>query len=185
MVSVKSSGKVIYVFVLPLVLVAWLLFAQREIKKESKEELNPKPLTAAEKKAAWEATHGGIGFKDWEASPAGQKVYAAEDKIKKYLKNETDMEAVITSLSLPAGSRVGFGVMVRIDEEDYVLSCGILKPEDAYYPSLHRLKVNDKIILKSRYVGHAPKYAYPIITAERITRDKQLIYKRILPEGGC
>jgi hypothetical protein len=31
------------------------------------------------------------------------------------------MEAFVTSLSLPPGSRLGFGVMVRINGDDYIL----------------------------------------------------------------
>jgi hypothetical protein len=34
------------------------------------------------------------------------------------------MEAVVTSLSLPPGSRLGFGVMVRINGDDYILAFG-------------------------------------------------------------
>jgi hypothetical protein len=187
MTSLKSSKNFVYVLILPLVVAGGMLFANRDKQKESIAKPILKPPTAAEKLAArkaWEATPGGRAFKEWEASPAGQKVFAAEGKIRKYLRNETGMEAVITSLSLPAGSRVGFGLMVRIGEEDYILSCGIVTSEDTYYQQLHSLKENDKIILKSRNVSHAPKYAYPIITAENIERDGKLIYKRVLPSGG-
>ncbi len=188
MASLKSSKNLVYVLILPLMVAGGLLFTNRDKQTEPIEKPIPKPPTADEKLAArkvWEATPEGMAFKAWEASPAGQKVYAAEGKIRKYLRNETGMEAVITSLSLPAGSRVGFGMMVRIGEEDYILSCGIVTSEDTYYQQLQSLKENDKIILKSRNVSHAPKYAYPIITAENIERNGQLIYKRVLPNGGC
>ena len=63
-------------------------------------------------------------YKKWEASPAGKKVYAAEAKIRKHISASTNMEAVVTSLSLPPGSRLGFGVMVRINGDDYILTFG-------------------------------------------------------------
>ena len=116
--------KVIYALVLPLVVVSGLVFANREIKNETSKKSTPKPLSAAEMKAGrerWEATPDGIKFKEWEASPAGKKVYAAEAKIRKHLKDSTKMEGVVTSLSLPAGSRLGFGVMVRINGDDYIV----------------------------------------------------------------
>src|SRR5689334_17245692 len=97
--------KSIYVLILPLVVVSGLVvFANRETKNESFKKSSAKPLTDAEKMAArkqWEATPDGINFKKWEASPAGIKVYAGEAKIRKYLNAFTNMEAVITSLSLP------------------------------------------------------------------------------------
>jgi len=38
------------------------------------------------------------------------------------------MEAVVTSLALPPGSRLGFGMMIKIDDEEYILSFGIEQP---------------------------------------------------------
>src|SRR5215218_1042212 len=146
----KNMKKVIYALILPLVVVSGLVFANREIKNETSKKSTPKPLSAAEMKAGrerWEATPYGIMYKKWEASPAGKKVYAAEAKIRKHIKDSTNMEAVVTSLSLPPGSRLGFGVMVRINDDDYILSFG---PEtsDKNFQQLHSLKVNDKIIIK-------------------------------------
>ena len=101
------------------------------------------------------------------------------------------MEGVVTSLSLLPGSRLGFGVMVRINGDDYILSFG---PEKSYknflnfnneFQQLHSLKVNDKIIIKSRNVSHAPKYSYPIISGDYVERDSQVIFKRVPRKGGC
>jgi hypothetical protein len=120
----KNMKKVIYALILSLVVVSGLVFANREIKNETPKKSTPKPISAAEREAArkkWEATPGGIMFKKWEASPAGKKVYAAEAKIWKHLTDSSNMEAVVTSLSLPPGSRLGFGVMVRINGDDYIL----------------------------------------------------------------
>ena len=177
--------KVIYALILPLVVVSGLVFANREIKNETSKKSTPKPLSADERKAElkkWEATPAGIMYKKWEASPAGKKVYAAEDKIWKHIKDYTNMEGVVTSLSLPPGSRLGFGVMVRINGDDYIVK---FEPEKSQLEQLHSLKVNDKIIIRSRTVSHAPKYAYPIVSGDYVERDSKIIYKRAPRKGGC
>ena len=174
--------KGIYALILSLVVVSGLVFANREIKNEAPKKSSPKPLTEAEKIAArkqWEATPEGVKYKKWEASPAGKKVYAAEAKIRNHIKDYTNMEAVVTSLSLPPGSRLGFGVMARINGDDYILRFDD-KPQQ-----LHSLKVNDKIIIRSHGVSHAPKYSYPIIRGDYVERDSKIIYKRVPPKGGC
>ena len=183
--TTKNMKKVIYALILPLVVVGGLVFANREIKNEASKKSTPKPLSAAEMKAGrerWEATPDGIKYKKWEASPAGKKVYAAEAKIRKHIKDSTNMEAVVTSLSLPPGSRLGFGVMARINGDDYILSFG---PEKAQLEQLHSLKVNDKIIIRSHSVSHAPKYSYPIVSGDYVERNSKIIYKRAPRKGGC
>ena len=177
--------KVIYALILPLVVVGGLVFANREIKNETSKKSIPKPLTAAEMKAGrerWEATPDGIKYKEWEASPAGKKVYAAEAKIRKHLRDSTNMAAVVTSLSLPPDSRLGFGLMVRIDGDDYIVK---FDTEKSQLAQLQTLKVDDKIIIRSRNVSHAPKYAYPIVSGDYVERDSKIIYKRIPRQGGC
>lgn len=176
--------KIIYTLILPLVVVSGLVFANREIKNEPS-KINPNPLSAAEREAElkkWEATPEGIKYKKWELSPAGQKVYAAEAKIRKNITDSTNMEGVVTSLSLPPGSRLGFGVMVRINGDDYILN---FAPEKSQLEQLHSLQVNDKIIIRSRNVSHAPKYAYPIVGGDYVERDSKIIYKRIPRKDGC
>ena len=178
--------KVIYALILPLVVVSGLVFANREIKNETPKKSTPKPLSAAEMKAGrerWEASPHGIKFKEWEASPAGKKVYAAEAKIRKHLKDSTNMEAVVTSLSLPPGSRLGFGVMVSINGDEYILSFGAKKSNE--FQQLHSLKVNDKIIIRSHFVSYAPKYSYPIVSGDYVERDSKIIYKGAPRKGGC
>jgi len=177
--------KVIYALILPLVVVSGLVFANREIKNENSKKSIPKPLSAAEMKAAkeqWEATPEGIRYKKWEASSAGKKVYAGEAKIRKQISAFTNMEAVITSLSLPPGSRLGFGVMVRINGDDYIVK---FEPEKYQLEQLHSLKVNDKIIIRSHAVSHAPKYSYPIVWGDYVERDGKEVFKRIPRKGGC
>jgi len=174
--------KVIYVLILSLVVVSGLVFANREIKNEAAKKSSPKPLTDAEKRAAmkqWEATPEGIKYKKWEASPEGKKVYAGAAKIGKYIRDYTNMEAVVTSLSLPPGSLLGFGVMARINGDDYILRF------DNELQQLHSLNVNDKIIIKSHSVSYAPKYAYPIVSGEYVERDGKIIYKHAPRKGRC
>jgi hypothetical protein len=181
----KNMKKLIYALILPLVVVGGLVFANREIKNETSKKSTPRPLSAAEMKAErkkWEATPDGIMFKQWEASPAGKKVYAAEAKIRKHISDSTNMEAVVTSLSLPPGSRLGFGVMVRINGDDYIVK---FEPEKSQLEQLHSLKVNDKIIIRSHSVSHAPKYSYPIVSCEYVERDSKVIFKRVPRKGGC
>jgi len=181
----KNMKKVIYALILPLVVVSGLVFANREINNETSKRPAPKPLSAAEREAElkkWEATPEGVKFKKWEASPAGKKVYAGVAKIREHISAFTNMEAVITSLSLPPGSRLGFGVMARINGDDYIVK---FEPEKSQLEQLESLKVNDKIIIRSHTVSCAPKYSYPIISAENVERDSKVIFKRAPRKGGC
>ena len=183
--------KIIYTLILPLVVVGGLVFANREIKNETPKKSIAKspggvPLSAAEMKAGrkqWEATLDGMMFNIWKASPAGKKALAGAAKISKSINDNTNMEAVVTSLSLPSGSKLGFGMMVSINGDDYILSFGMeIKNE---FQQLHSLKVNDKIVLRSRGVSYAPKYSYPIVAGEYIERNNEIIYKRPPNKGGC
>lgn len=190
----KNMKKIIYALISLLVAVSGLVFANREIKNETSKKSIPKPLSVAERKAAlkkWEATPDGIMYKKWEASPAGKKVHAGAVKIMKSIRDYTNMEGVVTSLSLPPGSRLGFGLMVRINGDDYILAFG---PEKSgknilnfnnEFEQLHSLKVNDKIIIRSHSVSQAPKYAYPIVAGDYVERNSKIIYKRAPRKGGC
>ena len=178
--------KVIYALILLLVVVSGLVFANREIKNETPKNSTPKPISAAEREAAlkqWEATPDGIKYKKWEASPEGKKVLAGAAKIRKHTSAFTNMEAVVTSLSLPPGSRLGFGMMARINGDDYILSFGLENSKE--FRQLRSLKVNDKIIIKSHGVSYAPKYAYPIVSGDYVELDSKIIYKRARRKGGC
>jgi len=81
--------------------------------------------------------------------------------------------------------------MVRINDDDYILSFGPEKSDknvlnfNNEFEQLHSLKVNDKIIIKSHSVSHAPKYSYPIISGDYVERDSKIIYKRAPRKGGC
>ncbi|WP_461150639.1 hypothetical protein [Spirosoma pulveris] len=186
--------KIIYALILPLVVVSGLVLANREIKNEVSKKSPSAPPSVAERKAAlkrWEATPDGIKYKKWEASPNGKKVFASEAKIRKHLSAFTNMEAVVTSLSLPPGSRLGFGMMVRINGDDYILSFGSEKSDgnslnvNNEFQQLCSLNVNDKISIRSHSVMHAPKYSYPIVSGDYVERDSKIIYKRAPRKGGC
>jgi hypothetical protein len=186
--------KIILTLVLPLVVVGGLVFANREIKDETIEKAVSRTLSAAERNAAkkkWYASPDGVLFKKWEESTAGKKVYAAEDKIRKSLREFSNMEGVVTSLSLPPGTRLGFGVMVKINNDDYILAFGIeqqgknIMNFKSEFDHIRSLKVNDRIIIRSHNVSHAPKYAYPIISGDYVERDTKIIYKRTPRKGGC
>ncbi len=186
--------KIIYGLIVTLIVATGLVFANRAINNETSKKLIPKPISADEKKAAmeqWEATPEGIMYKKWELSPAGKKVFAAAAKISKAVNDSSNMEGVVTSLSLPPGSRLGFGLMVRINGDDYILAFG---PEKSgkdipnfknEFEQLHSLKVNDKIIIRSHSVSHAPKYSYPIVAGDYVERNSKIIYKRAPRIGGC
>ena len=174
----NNMKKVMYALILPLVVVSGLVFANRKTKEEPSKKPTPAQLTKAE----WEATPEGIKFKNWKASPEGKKVLAGAAKIMKHTKDSSNMEAVITSLSLPPGSRLGFGVMASINGEDYILR---FEPEKFQLEQLQSLKVNDKIIIRSRSVSYAPKYAYAIVRGDYVELNSKIIYKRVPPKGGC
>ena len=177
--------KLIYALIVPLVVAGGLFYANRENKNEKSQKPIPKVLSAADRKTdreKWEASPDGIKFKEWEASPAGKKLYAAEAKIRKQIQDGSPMEAVVTSLSLPPGSRLGFGLMVRMNGDEYILT---FDPEKSQLAQLKSLEVNHRIIIKSKVVSHAPKYAYPIVTCEYAEQDGKIIYKRVLPKDGC
>jgi len=76
-------------------------------------------------------------------------------------------------------------VMVRINGDDYILSFGPEKSDDNEFQQLHSIKVNDKIIIKSHSVSHAPKYSYPIVSGDYVERDSKIVYKRAPRKGGC
>ena len=170
---------------LSLVVVGVLLFSNYESISETTAKSTPKTLTAAESKAAlkkWEASPDGIQFKNWEVSPTGKKVHAGAAKIRKFVRGNADMQGIVTSLSLPEGSKLGFGLMVKIDREDYILSLG--QVSKAELAQLKSLKVNDKIVIRSRFVSKAPKYAYAIVNGDYLEKDSKVVYKRVA-KGGC
>ena len=178
--------KTIYLLVLPLVVVSGLVFANREIKNETK--LPAKPLSIAERKVAdkkkWEASADGKKYKEWEISPQGKKVHASHDKIRKYIKSFTNMEAVVTSTTFQrpnAKSSSPKWLLVKIDGEEYMMQFN--KKE---FEQLSSLKVNDKIIVKSHSAGYSPNHPYLIVSGDYIEQNNKLLFKRDFSQNnGC
>jgi hypothetical protein len=179
--------KTIYVLILPLIVVSGLVFANSEIKNETKP--TPKPLSIADsiarldERKKWEATPDGLWYKEWEASPAGKKVYASHDKIKKYIKAFTNMEAVVTSVTFKrTGKSSGIKwLIVRINGEEYMMQ---YSPKE--FQQLKSLKVDDKIILRTRSAGYSPNHPYLIISGDYIERNGEILFKRDLSKNnGC
>jgi hypothetical protein len=109
-------------------------------------------------------------------------VLTSAAKLKNYTSAFTDMEAIVTSLSLPKGSRLGFGVMIRINGDDYIVNFATQKSQ---LEQLQSLKVNDKIIIRSHSVSYAPKYSYPIVSGDYVERNTKVIFKRVPRKDGC
>jgi hypothetical protein len=191
------------VFTLAIVLVLFLLSSfvlkEDEVGKKTIEgtksitRVAPAGKSLAMKK--WEVSPDGKKFKLWEASPEGKKAHASAAKIRKHLTNFTNMEAVVTSLSHPT-ELGGFGVMVKINNEDYILNFSAVKAEtfpwlniftwfNSDLAHLQSLKVNDKIIIKSHNAGNSTKYPYLIISGDYVERDGKIIYKRDFSKEGC
>ncbi|MES2862644.1 MAG: hypothetical protein V4666_00860 [Bacteroidota bacterium] len=179
--------KNIYLLILPLAVVSVLVFTNCEIKNETKP--SPKSLSIAETKARlkakknWEASPDGIKYKEWEVSPEGKKVHASHDKIKKYLKAFSNMEAVVTSVTFQRdGKSSGIKwLIVRINDEEYMMQ---FIPKD--FEQLKSLKVNDKIIVRSRSAGYSSNHPYLIISGDYIAQNNKILFKRdFSKDKGC
>lgn len=159
---------------------AFGLDVNREIKNETTP--SPKPLSIADRKAnldkrkKWEASPDGIKYKAWEVSPEGKKIHASHDKIKQYIKDFSNMEAVVTSVTFQHEKAKSSGpkwLIVRINGEDYMMQ---YIPKD--FEQLKSLKVNDKIIVKSRSAGYSPNHPYLILSGDYIARKNTILFKR-------
>jgi hypothetical protein len=193
----KSMKNVIYALILPLVVVSGLVFANRAIKNETSHKPSLKPVSVADKMAhrddlkKWEASPDGIRYKKWEASPEGIKAHASADKIRKHIIAFTNKEGVITSLSRPSGSLCGFGVMVRINGDEYIVNFWPERSDKDFTKfnndrrQLNSLKVNDKIIIRSHSAGYSGKSPYLILSGDYIERDNKIVFKREVRKGGC
>jgi hypothetical protein len=190
--------KTIYVLILSLVVISGLVFsfstfannskAKTEIKKEKK--LVKKTLSSAEKKSMldqrkkWEASPDGIKFNDWKKSPEGKKVQASYEKIKNEINAFTEMEAIVTSVTFqfpttnPSSPK---WLVVKINGEDYMMQ---FIPND--FEKFKNLKVNDKIIVRSRSAGFSNNHPYLIISSDYIEHNSKVLFKREFNKNdGC
>lgn len=190
--------KTIYVLILSLVVISGLVFsfstfannskAKTEIKKEKK--LVKKTLSSAEKKSMldqrkkWEASPDGIKFNDWKKSPEGKKVQASYEKIKNEINAFAEMEAIVTSVTFqfpttnPTSPK---WLVVKINGEDYMMQ---FIPND--FEKFKNLKVNDKIIVRSRSAGFSNNHPYLIISSDYIEHNSKVLFKREFNKNdGC
>ncbi|AWI26275.1 hypothetical protein [Flavobacterium pallidum] len=179
--------KTIYVLALSLVVVSGVVFANREVKNESRTA--QKPLSMAEKQSAvegrkkWEASPDGIKYKAWETSSEGKKVHASHDKIKPYLKDFADMDAVVTSVTFQREDAKSGPkwLVVRINGEAYMMQ---FMPKD--FKQLSSLKVDDKITVRSRSAGYSPNHPYLILSGDYIAQNNKVLFKRDFSKNkGC
>ena len=178
--------KLFYIIFLALVVVSGIVMANRHMINEDKKKATAHPLSAEERKeiaTKWQASPDGIAFKKWQSSIIGQTVLTNAAKIKKHVNDSSLMEATIISTTLPPGSRLGFGVMVNINGDDFILSFGIEKSNE--FDLLQKLKANDKIMIRSHFVSYAPKYAYPIVAGSYVELNRKVLYQHIPNKKGC
>jgi len=190
--------KTIYFLILPLVVVSGLVLSfapfaycsdvNRDFKNETKPSQKPismnSPKSALEQRKKWEASPDGIKYKEWEVSLEGQKVHASHDKIKMYLKDFADMEAVVTSVTFQRENATPSGpkwLIVSINGETYMMQ---FSPKD--FQRFHNLKVNDKIIVRSRSAGYSHNHPYLIVSGDYIAQDNEVLFKRDFSKNnGC
>lgn len=180
--------KTIYVLILSLVVIAGLATFANElnINSEIKNDttISSKPLSNLEKRKKWEASPDGIKFNEWKNSPEGKKVQASYDKIKKEIEAYAEMEAMVTSVTFqfpttnPSSPK---WLLVKINGEDYMMQ---FIPED--FEKLNSLKVNDKIIIKSRSAGFSNNHPYLILSSNYIEHNNKVLFERDLSKNdGC
>ncbi len=173
-----------YVLILPLVVVSGLVFANREIKNETKPASKPLATTnkKADEKKKWEDTPDGIKYKAWEASAEGKKVHASYAKIKKQIKAFSNMEAVVTSVTFQRENAKPNGpkwLIVKIDGEEYMMQ---FIPKE--FEQLSSLKVNDKITIRSHSAGYSPNHPYLIVSGDYIAHNDKVLFKRDFNKKG-
>jgi hypothetical protein len=184
----KHIKKTIYALIVPLAVVSGLVFANCEMKNETKP--SSKTLSIANRKVdldarkKWEASPDGIKYKEWEASPEGKKVHASYNKIKKSINAFNNMEAVVNSLTYQRENGKLSGLkwlIVMINDEEYMMQ---FTPKE--FQKLNSLKVNDKIIVRSRSAGYSSNHPYLILSSDFIAKNNKILFKRDFSKNkGC
>lgn len=181
----KHMKKILLTLFLVAVVVSSVVVANNDSKKETSKKAIQKPLTAEEMKAArkkWEATPDGIAYKKWENSPEGKKVNASYEKVKKNFKDFSDMEAVVTSVTFQRENAQSAGpkwLIVEIEGETYMMQ---FIPKE--FELLKSLKVNDKIIVRSRNAGFSHNHPYLILSGDYIAKDNKVLFKRVFNKNN-
>lgn len=180
--------KNIYLLFLPLALVCGLLFTYCESKNEGKKAQKAFPITDTktnlDKRKKWEASPDGIQFNEWKNSPEGKKIQGSYDKIKKSIKGFSNMKAVVTSVTFQRTNGKSPGpnwLIVKIKDDEYMMQ---FTPKD--FKLFNNLKVNDKIIVKSRSAGFSPNHPYLILSSDYISHNNKILFKRDFTKNkGC
>lgn len=191
--------KTIYVLILSLAVVSGVAFTfsqftfgpgtnldtKHETKSASKTtSVTEKSACMADGRKKWEASPDGIKYKQWEVSPEGKKVHASHDKIREYIKDFSNMEAVVASTTFQRANAKSSGpkwLIVRINGEGYMMQ---FLPKD--FQQLKKLKVNDKIIVKSHSAGYSSNHPYLIISGDYIEQNNKILFKRDFSKNkGC
>ncbi|MFN8843790.1 MAG: hypothetical protein ACK5WV_09335 [Chryseotalea sp.] len=178
--------KSICILLLALVVISGIVLAKRQNENKNTEKATSKALATAATTTAfqnWEATPEAIDFRKWQNSSEGKNVLAAAASIAKHVKDSSAMHAIVTSLTLPPGSRLGYGILVSINSNSYILSFGALRPDE--FQHLRSLSVNDTITIKSKYISYAPKYAYPILSGNYVELNNKVIFTKPYNKNGC
>lgn len=190
--KMKLMKKTIYLLILSTLMISGFVFSfstfangistNREDKNETK--ISSKQLSDLEKRKKWEASPDGIKFNDWKNSSEGKKVQASYDKIKKEITAYAKMEAVITSVTFqlpttnPSSPK---WLVVKVNGENYMMQ---FIAED--FEKLNSLKVNDKIIIKSRSAGFSNNHPYLILSSNYIEHNNKVLFERDLSKNdGC
>ena len=184
----KTMKKTIYVLFLPLAVLSGLLFTNCDNKKECKSCEKQSTVAANKKthlseKEKWEASPDGIQYKQWEDSPEGKKVSASYDKIAKSINDFSDMEEVITSVTFQrenAKASEPKWLIVTINDETYMMQFTLTE-----FESLHNLKVNDKIIVRSHSAGASANHRYLVLSGDYIAQNNKVLFKRVFTKNGC
>ncbi len=181
----KHMKKILFTLFLVAVVVSSVVVANNDTKKETSKKAIQKPLTAEEMKAArkkWEATPDGIAYKKWENAPEGKKVNASYEKVKKHFKDFRDMEAVVTSVTFQRENAQSGGpkwLILEIEGETYMMQ---FIPKE--FEPLKSLKVNDKILVRSRSAGFSHNHPYLILSGDYIAKDNKVLFKRVFNKNN-
>ena len=167
------------------VVISSVVVANNDSKKKLSKKAIQKPLNAPEIKAErkkWESSPDGIEYKKWENSPEGKKVDASYEKIKKHFKDFSDMEAVVTSVTFQRENAQSGGpkwLIVEIEGETYMMQ---FIPKE--FELLKSLKVNDKIIVRSRSAGFSHNHPYLILSSDYIAKENKVLFKRMFDKNN-